>query len=289
MTNVSIIGAGKLGTSLGYALSKKGFRIKALSCRTLSSAKQSSLIIGDVIASTDNIQTSSYGDLIILSVPDDKIEEVATQLALSDLKWSKKLVFHCSGLMTVQTLKPLKDKGALTASLHPIQSFAQKSPDASAFEGIYFGLEGSKEALEVLKRIVRALGSQPLIIEPADKPLYHAACSVASNFLVVLLDSAVFLFKQLGIPEDHALRSLLPLTQGTLHNVKKLKTRVSLTGPIVRGDQQSIQAHLKALEDFPYCYEMYLKLAAQALEIAKKGKQLPQQKIRALKTLLGEK
>ncbi len=125
MTNISIIGAGRLGTSLGYALSKKGYRIKA--------------------------------------------------------------------------------KGALTASLHPIQSFSQKKTEPTHFENIYFGLEGYIEALALSQKIVKQLGGHPLILQAKDKALYHAACSTASNFFVVLLDMAVFLLQQIGLQEEKAL------------------------------------------------------------------------------------
>jgi len=289
MTNVSIIGAGKLGTSLGYALSKKGFRIKALSCRTFSSVKESRKIIREGKAFTDNVQTARYGEMVVLSVPDDEIENIVDELLSSDIEWSKKFVFHCSGLLSSEILKPLKIKGALTASVHPIQSFAKKKPALKAFKGIYFGLEGSRQALALSQKIVRKLGGHYCILKAKDKPLYHTACSIASNFFVILLDMAVSLFEQIGFEKELALQTLLPLVQGTLHNVKKFNIPSSLTGPVIRGDYKSITKHFKALEDFPPYYEAYLKLTAQALEIIKKEKKLSPEKIKALKILLEEK
>jgi len=286
MTNISIIGAGRLGTSLGYALSKKGYRIKALSCRTLSSAKESRQIIGKGIASTDNVQTARVGELVFLCLPDEEIAKVTSVLAGSDINWSKKFVFHCSGLIPSEVLKPLKSKGALTASLHPIQSFSQKKTEPTHFENIYFGLEGYSEALALSQKIVKQLGGHPLILQAKDKALYHAACSTASNFFVVLLDMAVFLLQQIGLQEEKALQMLLPLVKGTLHNVKKFDIRASLTGPVIRGDQKSIQKHLDALRNFSPYYETYKRLTAQALEMAKREKELSPQKIKALENLL---
>jgi len=289
MKNVCIIGAGNLGTSLGYALSKKGYRIKALSCRRMSSANESSRIIGEGKPSRDNIKTAGCGELIILSVPDDEIEKVVRELASSDIEWEKKFVFHCSGLLSSDVLKPLKKKGAITASVHPVQSFAQKNADPKAFEGIYFGLEGCREGVALAQQIVRKLGSCYLIIQPEDKPLYHAACCIASNFLIVLLDAAVFLLKMLGLEEHEASQALLPLVQGTLHNVKKFTIAASLTGPVVRGDRKSLEKHLDALKDFPPYYEIYLRAVAQAIKIAKREKKLSSNKIKDLEALLGEK
>jgi len=289
MKNVSIIGAGNLGTSLGCALSKKGYRIKALSCRRMFSANESSRIIGEGKPSRDNIKSARCGELIILSVPDDEIEKVVRELASSDIKWEKKFVFHCSGLLSSDVLKPLKKKGAMTASVHPIQSFAQKNEGPKAFEGIYFGLEGCMEARALAQQIVRELGSCYFNIQAKDKPLYHAACCIASNFLIVLLDAATFLLKVIGLKEHEASQALFPLVQGTLHNVKKFNISASLTGPIVRGDRKSLEKHLDALKDFPPYHEIYLRAAAQAVEIAKREKKLSSQKIKELEELLGEK
>jgi predicted short-subunit dehydrogenase-like oxidoreductase (DUF2520 family) len=286
MTDVSIIGAGRLGTSLGHALRKKGYKIKALSCRTVSSAQKSRKIIGEGIASIDNIQTAKMGQIVFLCLPDEEISKVAKVLAGSNINWSKKFVFHCSGLIPSKVLKPLGDKGAFTASLHPIQSFAQKKTPSAQFENIYFGLEGSTEALALSSKIVRQLGGHPLFIQPEDKALYHAACSTASNFFVVLLEMAVSLLKKVDLQEEKALQILLPLVKGTLHNVKKLNIRTSLTGPVIRGDEESLQEHLNALRNFPFYYETYKRLAAQAMEIAKKEGKISPQKIKALKKLM---
>jgi len=289
MNNISIIGAGRLGTSLASALGKKGYSIKALSCKKSSSAKESQKIVGKGKALTDNVRAARLGDLVFLCLPDEEIEKVAAQLASSNIDWLKKLVFHCSGLLPSEILKPLKDKGALIASFHPVQSFAQKKTDPADFKSVYFGLEGCSKALTSARKIVRKLGGHPFILKAKDKVIYHSACSIASNFLVVLLDMAVSLLKQTGLNEEKAFQVLLPLVQGTLHNVKKFNMGTSLTGPVVRGDQKTVNSHLKALHAFPSYPETYRKLAEQALEIARREKRLSSQKIRAMKALLEER
>ena len=286
MTDISIIGAGRLGTSLGNALAKKGYRIKALSCKTLSSAKESRQIIGAGRALTDNVQAARIGELVFLCLPDEEIAKVTRDLSGSEVNWSKKFIFHCSGLLPSEVLKPLKAKGALTASIHPVQSFSQKTTAPVQFKNIYFGLEGCSEALAISQKIVQQLGGHPLILQAKDKALYHAACSIASNFFVVLLDMAVHLLMQTGLHEGQAFQILFPLVKGTLHNVKKFNIRASLTGPVVRGDQKSIQKHLEALRNISPHYETYIKLAEQALELAKREKKLSPQKIKAMKNLL---
>lgn len=284
--NVSIIGSGRVGTSLGYALSKRGYRIKALSCKTSSSVKESRKTIGEGKALTDNTQTAREGDVIFMCLPDEEIVRVTKELAASDIEWLNKFVFHCSGLLTSEILKPLKDMGAFTGSFHPIQAFSQKRTSLKQFENIYFGLEGCGEALVLSQKIARQLGGHPLILQAKDKALYHAACSIASNFLIVLLDMAFSLLGHIGLQEKQAFQTILPLVKGNLHNVKKFNIERSLTGPVIRGDRESVQKHLEALRDFPSYYETYVTLAKQALEMVKKQKRLSPQKIKEVENLL---
>jgi predicted short-subunit dehydrogenase-like oxidoreductase (DUF2520 family) len=286
MNGISIIGTGRLGTSLGAALSKKGYRIKFLSCRTSLSAEESRMIIGEGKASNDNVQAARAGDIIILCLPDEEILKVTKELADANISWSEKFIFHCSGLLSSEILKPLKAKGAMTASIHPVQSFANKRTSPEQFENIYFGLEGETKALKESQKIIRKLGGRFFIIEAENKALYHTACSIASNFLVVLLDTASSLLNQAGLQEEQAFQVLLPLVKGTLHNVKKFDIQSSLTGPVIRGDKASVEKHLKALRKSPFLYEMYKRLALQALKIARREKKLSAHKIKALKDLL---
>ena len=288
MMDIAIIGAGRLGTSLGYALRKKGYTIKAISCKNLPSARESLKIIGEGRALTDNREAASKGELIFICVPDEKIEMVAKELSRSDLEWSKKHVFHCSGLLPSRILSSLRKKKAWTASFHPVQSFPSKRANESQFKDIYFGLEGCAESLSLGKKIVRQLGGQVLILEASEKPLYHAACSIASNFFVVLLDIATSLLSQMGL-EKKSIQILFPLVKGTLHNVKKFSIGSSLTGPLVRGNHHSIEKHIQALHPFPLYQEIYFTLARQALAIAKREGSLSSQKIKALMRLLGDK
>jgi predicted short-subunit dehydrogenase-like oxidoreductase (DUF2520 family) len=281
MSDIAIIGAGKVGTTLGYALSRKSHTIKALVCKSISSAKESQKMIGQGKIFEDITLAASQGQWIVLSVPDDEIEKTARELATSDIEWEGRFVFHCSGLLSTESLKHLEKKGAWAASIHPIQSFPQKKPSLDAFQGIYFGLEGKGKALDLSKKIVRQLEGQSIILESQDKPLYHVACSMASNFFVSLLDAASFLLGQIGRDENGNVQILLPLVQGTLQNVKNFNTQSALTGPILRGDEKSIQSHLTALQKFPFQKKLYQELGTYMLRIVEEKKKLPPKKIRS--------
>lgn len=287
MKTISIIGAGRLGASLGYSLSQKGYTIRAVSTRTEHSAEESIQLIGQGSALTNNVQAAQMSDIIIISVSDDDIPGIVKELANRELDWEGKLVFHCSGLHPSGLLQDLESKGALTASVHPNQSFPRKLKDAYAFQGVYFALEGSEQARAKAENIVRDLGGHPFVIRAEDKPVYHAACSIASNFFVALLDVAVALLQQCGLKPNTGRDILLPLVERTLQNVKKLNTSGALSGPVVRGDHMSVKDHLDALKKFPPYHQMYITLASHALEIAKRREETSPERIRALEDLLG--
>jgi predicted short-subunit dehydrogenase-like oxidoreductase (DUF2520 family) len=289
MSDIVIIGTGKLGTQLGYALSQKGHKITALSDKDLSASQESQGFIGQGECVDDNRYAARHGHWIILTVPDDEIEPVAKELAASDIQWKDKFVFHCSGLITSESLISLARKGAWTASIHPVQSFPQKKPDPAAFQDIYFSLEGKRESLKLATTIVHQLGGKHFFLEAKNKPLYHTACSMASNSLVTLLDTATELLEQAGLTKSEASQVLHPLVQGTLQNVKKFDASRALTGPIVRGDERSIAQHIQALKKFPQLYGLYREIAERSLQIAKREKKLPVEKIKAIEALLGEK
>ncbi len=289
MSDIVIVGAGKLGTNLGYALRQKGHRITAISDKNLSSAQESQKLIGQGKVFDDNRSAAINGQWIILTVPDDAITTVAEDLADSPVKWQDRFVFHCSGLNTTESLDSLARRGALVASLHPVQSFPQKKPNPKAFEGIFFGLEGKQEALALATEITRQLGGEHFILEAQNKPLYHTACSMASNFLASLLDTATELLSQAGLPKSMAPHVLMPLVQGTLQNVNKFDAGTALTGPVARGDENSITKHLDALRNLPELRKFYATIALRSLEIAQREKYLSEEKVKALKALLGDK
>lgn len=286
MAAVVIIGAGRLGTSLGRALARRGHDIRALACRRKESALESRAIIGRGLALTDNAAASRMGTVIFLCLPDEELPRVVSRLARRRVDWKGKTVFHTSGLLPSRVLEPLRKRGALVASFHPGQAFPGKKTRPAQFRGVPFGLEGDRKAVAFARVLARQLGGKPFLIREEAKPFYHAAFSFAGNFAVVLLDAAAELLGRAGIPRDRAVRILLPILQGTLRNVKKLDTIGALTGPLVRGDTASVGAHIKALRRLPHYAKAYRELSILGVEMARKGGLAPG-KVRALKIRLG--
>ncbi|MGB9893277.1 MAG: Rossmann-like and DUF2520 domain-containing protein [Candidatus Saccharicenans sp.] len=286
MKNFSIIGAGQVGKALALALTKKGYKLKVVSDSNFSRARRVIKVAGQGKATTDNRLTVKPADLIFICVPDDALSGVITEISKQDFQ--KKIVFHTSGACSSSLLEPLARKGAITASFHPIQTFAGGAIEPEIFKGIFIGLEGQTAALKAAKQLARKLGAQILLIGAEEKPIYHLACSIASNFLVVIILEVKELLKSLGLEEKAALEILCPLLNKTLQNVKKIGIEPSLTGPVVRGDLKTVKKHLTITGSNRELDNIYRSLALEALKVARK-RGLTEDKIRALRQLLEQK
>jgi predicted short-subunit dehydrogenase-like oxidoreductase (DUF2520 family) len=321
MKSVAIVGAGRLGTVLGAALRKKGFTVRAIVDHRLAAARESRKIIGAGTPTRDAARAAAGADVVIVAVPDGEIARAASRLTefaggpskacrglaeanelagatrkpghrlaklagVPSKAWHGKIVFHTSGVLAADVLAPLRDLGASCASFHPVQSFPRKDLPAGHFKGVTIGLEGDARAVRAGAAIARKLGARPRVIKGADKALYHAACSVASNLLVPLFDTACGLLRKSGIGDREAVEILWPLAEGTLQSVKRLDRASALTGPISRGDVETVRRHLRALEKFPAARKIYQVLGAEALRLARRQKRIPPHNVRELTRLL---
>ncbi len=201
------------------------------------------------------------------------------------MTWAGRFVFHTSGLLPARVLEPLRKRGARIASVHPIQSFPRKDAPPTIFRGITWGVEGDPAAVAAAEEMVRSLRGNVLLLSEKGKPLYHAACSLASNTMIALGWTASRLLGAAGIEENAAAGMLFPLTQGTLQNVKNLGPQKALTGPILRGDVATVRKHLEALRDDPPARGVYLVMGKQILRLAEKSG-LPAGRVRSLRRLL---
>lgn len=285
MKRFSIVGAGRLGTMLGAALVRRGWTAVAIIDKDVRAARESRRIIGQGVATTDFHRLAKAADIVVITVPDDAVGQVAGELARSGISWSGKTVFHASGLLPARVLEPLRKRGAHIASVHPVQSFPRKDAPPSIFKGITWGVEGDPAAVAAAEDMVRSLRGNILLLSEKDKPLYHAACSLASNAMIALEWTASGMLGAAGIGEKAAAGILSPLLQGTLQNVKDLGPEQALTGPILRGDAATVRLHLKALRDDPPARGVYLVLGKQILRLAEKGG-IPASRVRTLKRLL---
>ena len=137
--------------------------------------------------------------------------------------------------------------------------------------GSYFGITASGEALEWALEICGALEGHPLVIPPERRPLYHAAAVMASNYIVAMIDAAAMLMEQAGVPADQALLALAPLIEASVRNSLNSGPVQALTGPIERGDEQTVALHLSALVDAPESVRhLYRSAGLHAANIARR-------------------
>jgi predicted short-subunit dehydrogenase-like oxidoreductase (DUF2520 family) len=272
LMNIGIIGAGRVGCSLAVGLYKKGYAISGVYSRTRESADFLKSLIGlelpyDIKALIDE------SDIIFITVPDMELEQAVKSICTADTKsLTGKIFLHCSGAETSDVLAPLKEFDALTGSLHPIQTFADKASGYKGLKNIYFSFEGDNGAFEICKRIVTSLESKLLKIEKDSKALYHAAACIISNYMVTLSNVAEDMLEKAGIDRDIALKAFEPLMNNTVKNIQKLGSIKALTGPVSRGDISTLEEHLKEINNkCPGDSDLYKVLLRHTADIAFKS------------------
>lgn len=271
---VALVGAGAVGTTLAQGFVASGHRVEAVLSRTAASAQALADRVGAPVADSSWDALPATVRLVLICVPDDAIASVAEALTELDHPWSDTIVAHTSGAKTAAALAPLAEQGAATMSFHPLQTFAKDTPP-EAFEGIVVGLEGDDRAVAAGEALARALGARPVRLTPEDKALYHAAAALASNGLVALLAvvEEVFSASDRG-PEtpESALDLVEPLIEQTLENLQQGTPEGALTGPVARGDEETVQTHLDVLAaETPHLVPLYAALSTEVVRVAVRG------------------
>jgi predicted short-subunit dehydrogenase-like oxidoreductase (DUF2520 family) len=185
---------------------------------------------------------------------------------------------HSSGALSSDVLSPLKRKGASTASLHPMMTFV---PGATPrMEEVPFAVEGDSRAVAVARRIVRDLGAESFTIKKTAKPLYHALGSFSSPLIVAALVTAERVGRNAGLSASQTRRVMGPILRQTFKNYEERGAAAAFSGPIKRGDLNTVSRHLKELKRVPGASEVYRALVKSALM------DLPSAKRKELMTLL---
>ena len=248
MRKLNIIGAGKLGQSLGRLWSDAGLlQIGAVLNRSLESSETALKHLGAGVAST-GLESMPVADLWMITTSDAEIKGVAEKLAASGQLNEGSIVFHCSGLLSSSVLETVMPTGAHVASVHPVMSFAQALSDLDSFAGTYCGCEGDRAALSILSPLFEKIGGTCFALRAEQKALYHTATTLCCNQLTALTEASIQLFEKTGIDRSTASQIMQPLMQTTLTNIFQKSTTNALTGPIARGDHISVSAHIDALQ-----------------------------------------
>ncbi|MGO9591864.1 MAG: Rossmann-like and DUF2520 domain-containing protein [Candidatus Acidiferrales bacterium] len=266
---VSIVGAGRVGISLGKHLRELGWRIGAVVTRSKSTARAAVRAIGGGTpyanpgrpVETWGSSPAKSGNLtralalgsgvILITTPDDILPAVAQSLARSMGRASLrgKVVLHTSATLDRSALAPLARLGTSTGSLHPMQAFGGKV--VPKLKGVIFGIEGDAKAQRMAQSLAKSLGGIPVVIETADKPAYHAAAVMAGGSIYPVLEAGLELLMSIGFTRQRASQTLLPLLRQILDNIERIGPRAAWTGPLSRGDYAVVAKHMNALRRYP--------------------------------------
>ncbi|HCR03808.1 MAG TPA: DUF2520 domain-containing protein [Gemmatimonadetes bacterium] len=262
-----VVGSGRAGLALGYAL-WQGEALESLSyCGRQPEPPTHPLFMEGLARYFFGLERPGLGiTAVLLAVPDGVLPEMAHMMAGQGDAPEGCVALHCSGTLSVEVLAPLRARGYYVGSLHPLQALAHPVTGAERLPGSWFAVSGEHEAITVARRLVARLDGTTLTVPIACRPLYHAAAVVASNYLPVLLALAARLLVLAGGDEDEAIPALLPLMRGTLDNIAELGLAPALTGPISRGDVETVRLHLGTLPDRES--RVYRDLGREAVALA---------------------
>jgi len=265
----AIVGCGKVGRALGKFLTAAGYRATGFASRSLSSARETADIVRSEHYSDIPWEVTRDADIVFITTPDGAIKDTCNSISRNNGIAGNTIVLHCSGALPSTILSTAKVHGAYSGSMHPLQSFASADYEHNPFRDIIVAVEGDKEAVQAAKKVASDLGATAVTLLTEAKTLYHASAVVASNYLVTLLDLAFRLINTAGIAGKDAFKVLKPLIDGTLANIDKVGIPTALTGPIVRGDVETVEKHVKEIGlNNPELLALYKTLGFHTIAIA---------------------
>jgi predicted short-subunit dehydrogenase-like oxidoreductase (DUF2520 family) len=265
-----IIGPGRAGVSIGYALWQAGAVETLTFCGRRPDPPPHPLFIEGSARYVFGLERPAQGTTaLLLAVPDEVLPEISMALAAHGQAPTGCSAFHLSGALGTDPLAPLIERGYSVGTFHPLQSLADPVLGGEQLRGVYFAVSGEPPAIAAARRMLNHLGAVIFSVPVSRRPLYHAAAVFASNYLAALVTAAGRLMAQAGVPEDEALDAILPLARGSLENLSRLGPVRALTGPVSRGDVETVRLHLRTLE--PRERALYASLGLEILELAREG------------------
>jgi predicted short-subunit dehydrogenase-like oxidoreductase (DUF2520 family) len=268
---LSIVGAGRVGRTLGKRLRERGWRIGAVVTRSAATSRAAVRTIGAGAPlawagsvgihphekrrgsgqdSALDVTAIFAADVIFLCTADDDLPALVRTLAkLGRAKCKGKIVLHTSATLDRTVLAPLARCGAATGSLHPMQAFGGKL--IPKLSGVIFGVEGDPKARHMAQSIGKSLGGITVTINTRDKPIYHAAAVMAAGSTYPAIEAGVQLLMRIGFTRARAMQTLVPLIRQIFDNIERIGPRAAWTGPLSRGDYGIVARHARALRRYP--------------------------------------
>lgn len=245
---IGIVGSGVVAQAIGRLLRDAGQPVVAVAGRTPARVQQAASFVAD---SRGGVEAVAIGDLprvaprILIAVSDSGLAEVADLLAGAGV--TPAVVLHTCGARGPDVLDPVRRLGAHGGVIHPLQTVVSPAQGLRDLQHIAFALAGDAKAVSWGRDIIAILSGRALAVPPDRMPTYHAGAVMASNVVTAVLDSAARLMTLAGIDYQDAIDAIGPLSRTSVDNAIRLGPRAALTGPIGRGDLETVRAHVHAL------------------------------------------
>ena len=240
MTRVGVVGAGRVGAVLAAALRAAGHEIVTVAGESSASrTRAETLLPGVPVAKPTAVARSC--DLLLLTVPDDMLDNVVRMLSASGAIREGQYVVHTSGRHGLAVLEPAVERGAIPIAMHPAMTFTGTDLDLGRLSGCVFGVTADETGRELAETLVADLGGRTMWVPEDRRTLYHAGLAHGANHMVTLVAQAMDLLREAGAEDPSA--TLRPLLTAALDNALSYGD-AALTGPIVRGDINTVRAHL---------------------------------------------
>ena len=275
--SLAIVGTGAVARTLGHLLLRTSRGSHLVPDMVIGRSQQSAAAAaafmtsskGGAVTASARLADVRGAGALLLAVPDRSIAALAGELADLGVVEPGMLVFHCSGALDASVLAPCAALGALTASIHPLTSFADPAALIERFAGVFCITEGHVAALLQLEPVFAALGARIARLAGSVKAAYHAGAVLASGHLVTTLAAALAAEQLAGIDAVTATAMLEPLLRTSIDNALKLGPKAAMTGPLPRGDDAVVRAHLATLARLDPaladCYAALTRYAAHVL------------------------
>lgn len=259
---IGFIGAGKVGSSLGKYFSDSG-TVMGYSSRSAQSARFAAEFTSSKFYDSAAALVNEC-DVIFITTPDDIIHQVWEEL--KKLPLSGKTVCHCSGSLSSSVFSGIEQTGAYGLSVHPLQAISDRENSVHLLRDCVFTVEGDERMIGRIKAFLEGFGNVVKTISAKDKTLYHAAAVFVSNLPIALTQIGTDILKRCGFDDESARKALAPLIVGSANNAAKKGAVRALTGPVERGDAETVAAHLSAMNENER--EIYSLLTNKLVEIA---------------------
>lgn len=264
-----IVGTGRVAQAVGRLLADAGLPPTAVAGRSRGHAEHAASFISPTVKAIAIADVPAVADHVLIAVADDAIASVADELAQAGL--SGGVALHTSGAHGPALLGALASLGVSCGVVHPLQTIAEPDLGVAALRGASFAVSGDAAALDWAEQIVAAAGGTPLRIQARGFASYHAGAVMASNAVVAAIDAAVVLLGAAGVDERAALQAIRPLCLTSAQNALDIGPEAALTGPVQRGDAETIRIHTAALAASPrYVADLYRASGHALLDIARR-------------------